>query len=115
MADKKQTPAGVMTARELLIEQLAPLVLADRQAEEERAANDRHAPRPYYMLNLNHPTVRRMYLAYLKKGLHGDAPGPAPSDVERTRFELAMLHPVVLQQLAKEYRAADDGQARTLL
>ena len=89
-----------------LIEQLAPLVWQERQAEAARCI-ERHSRErpPWYFLNITHPVINRLYLRYIRQSFDG-TPLVAPlGDLDRVKFELAMLHPAVLRQLAGEYRA----------
>lgn len=98
MATKKET------TREL-IEKLAPLIWKDRQREAEHYA-DMHSRKrpPWYFINVNHPTIKRLYLRYLQKSLNG-SPLEAPiGDLDRVKFELSLLHPAVLRQLEEEYK-----------
>lgn len=95
--------------RRALIEQLAPLVWRDRQREAERyAALHKTTRPPYYFLNVNHPTIKRLYLRYLHHSLDGGALTPPISDLDRVRFELSLLHPAVLRMLAEKYAERED-------
>lgn len=95
--------------RRALIEQLAPLVWRDRQREAEHyAALHKITRPPYYFLNVNHPTIKRLYLRYLHHSLDGDALTPPISDLDRVRFELSLLHPAVLRMLAEDYAERED-------
>lgn len=95
--------------RRALIEQLAPLVWRDRQREAEYyAALHKTTRPPYYFLNVNHPTIKRLYLRYLHHSLDGGALTPPISDLDRVRFELSLLHPAVLRMLAEEYAERED-------
>ena len=95
--------------RRALIEQLAPLVWRDRQREAEHyAALDKTTRPPYYFLNVNHPTIKRLYLRYLHHSLDGGALTPPISDLDRVRFELSLLHPAVLRMLAEDYAERED-------
>ena len=98
--------------RRALIEQLAPLVWRDRQREAEHyAALHKTTRPPYYFLNVNHPTIKRLYLRYLQRAFDGK-PLVAPlGDLDRVKFELAMLHPAVLRELAEEYLTTDTTPA----
>lgn len=94
-------------ARRELIERLAPLIWQERQREAEYYA-DRHSRErpPWYFLNVNHPTIKRLYLRYIQRAFDGK-PLVAPlGDLDRVKFELAMLHPAVLRELDAEYRSA---------
>lgn len=90
-----------------LIEQLAPLVWQERQDEAARAAatHSREAT-PWYFLNVNHPVIKRLYLRFLRRSFDGTPLPAPPGDLDRVRFELSLLHPAVLRQLAEDYRAA---------
>lgn len=95
--------------RRALIEQLAPLVWRDRQREAEHyAALHKTTRPPYYFLNVNHPTIKRLYLRYLHHSLDGGALTQPISDLDRVRFELSLLHPAVLRMLAEEYAERED-------
>lgn len=95
--------------RRALIEQLAPLVWRDRQRDAEHyAALHKTTRPPYYFLNVNHPTIKRLYLRYLHHSLDGGALTPPISDLDRVRFELSLLHPAVLRMLAEEYAERED-------
>ena len=95
--------------RRALIEQLAPLVWRDRQREAEHyAALHKTTRPPYYFLNVNHPTIKRLYLRYLHHSLDGDALTPPISDLDRVRFELSLLHPAVLRMLAEDYAEREE-------
>lgn len=90
-----------------LIEVLAPLVWEDRQAEASRDVDKPRGERtPWYFLNVNHPIIKRLYLRYLRRSLNGSQLPSPPGDLDRVRFELALLHPAVLRELAEGYRAA---------
>lgn len=94
-------------ARRELIERLAPLIWQERQREAEyyAARHSRERP-PWYFLNVNHPTIKRLYLRYIQRAFDGK-PLVAPlGDLDRVKFELAMLHPAVLRELDAEYRSA---------
>lgn len=97
--------AGSTPSRLELIEQLAPLIWQERQREAEYYASlhSRQRP-PWYFLNVNHPVIKRLYLRYLRSSLNGTPLTSPPGDLDRIKFELAMLHPAVLRQLAEEYR-----------
>lgn len=106
-----------MTPIRELIEQLAPLIWQERQREAERCAapHKRESP-PYYFLNIAHPTIKRLYLRYLKHSLDGSTLVAPIGDLDRVKFELSLLHPAVLRMLADEYgqeareiRAAPDA------
>ena len=95
--------------RRALIEQLAPMVWRDRQREAEHyAALHKTTRPPYYFLNVNHPTIKRLYLRYLHHSLDGGALTQPISDLDRVRFELSLLHPAVLRMLAEEYAERED-------
>ena len=99
MPDTKSAP----TRREL-IEHLAPLIWQERQREAEYYASIHSRQRPpWYFLNVNHPTIKRLYLRYLQKSLDGSALVAPVSDLDRVKFELSLLHPAVLRMLAEEY------------
>ena len=87
------TPAEQRAA---LIDALAALVLEDRRREAE------HNPKkpPYYFINIRHPVIRAFYLQWMAK--HNEA--APPGDLSRTRFELSMLHPAALRDLASYYQ-----------
>ena len=87
-----------------LIERLAPLILEERRREAESYATRHSRERPpWYFLNVNHPTIKRLYLRYLQRAFDGK-PLVAPlGDLDRVKFELAMLHPAVLRELAEVY------------
>lgn len=100
--------AGNTPSRLELINRLAPLILEERRREAEyyAARHSRQRP-PWYFLNVNHPVIKRLYLRYIQRAFTGK-PLVAPlGDLDRVKFELAMLHPSVLRELAEEYRAAD--------
>ena len=93
--------------RQALIDRLAPLILEERRREAEyyAARHSRERP-PGYFLNINHPTIKRLYLRYIQRAFDGK-PMVAPlGDLDRVKFELAMLHPAVLRELDAEYRSA---------
>lgn len=99
MPDTKSAP----TRREL-IDRLAPLIWQERQREAEYYASIHSRQRPpWYFLNVNHPTIKRLYLRYLQKSLDGSALVAPVSDLDRVKFELSLLHPAVLRMLAEEY------------
>lgn len=104
----KPTP-NAPADRRALIERLAPQVWRDRQREAEHCAALHKAERPpYYFLNISHPTIKRLYLRYLRHSLDGGALTPPISDLDRVRFELSLLHPAVLRMLAEEYAERED-------
>lgn len=107
MPDTKSAP----TRREL-IDRLAPLIWQERQREAEYYATHRSRERPpWYFLNVNHPTIKRLYLRYIQRAFDGK-PLVAPlGDLDRVKFELAMLHPAVLRMLAEEYPEANGSPA----
>lgn len=90
-----------------LIEQLAPLVWQERQEEAARAAaaHSRETT-PWYFLNISHPVIKRLYLRFIRHSFDGTPLVVPPGDLDRVRFELSLLHPAVLRQLAQDYRAA---------
>lgn len=94
-------------ARRELIERLAPLIWQERQREAEHyAALHKQTRPPYYFFNVNHPTIKRLYLRYIQRAFDGK-PLVAPlGDLDRVKFELAMLHPAVLRELDAEYQSA---------
>ena len=102
MTEAKSAP----TRREL-IDRLAPLIWQERQRETEYYASIHSRQRPpWYFLNVNHPTIKRLYLRYIQRAFDGK-PLVAPlGDLDRVKFELAMLHPAVLRELDAEYRSA---------
>lgn len=87
-----------------LIEQLAPLIWQERQREAEyyAARHSRQRP-PWYFLNVNHPVIKRLYLRYIQRAFDGKPLVSPLGDLDRVKFELAMLHPAVLRELAGEY------------
>ena len=98
--------------RQALIDRLAPLILEERRREAEyyAARHSRESP-PWYFLNVNHPTIKRLYLRYIQRAFDGK-PLVAPlGDLDRVKFELAMLHPAVLRMLAEEYPEANGSPA----
>lgn len=96
-----------LTRREL-IDRLAPLIWQERQREAEHYASIHSRQRPpWYFLNVNHPTIKRLYLRYLQKSLDGSALTAHISDLDRVKFELSLLHPAVLRMLAEEYPEAN--------
>lgn len=87
-----------MTAEEraALIDRLAPLIV-----EERRKAAEQNTKRPtWYMVNIANPVMGWLYNQYLAKLGEVSLPG----DVCRTRFELSILHPAALKQLAEHYK-----------
>ena len=110
MKDAKQPAA--QTGRLALIDRLAPLILEERRREAEyyAARHSRERP-PWYFLNVSHPTIKRLYLRYIQRAFDGK-PLVAPlGDLDRVKFELAMLHPAVLRELAEEYLTTDTTPA----
>lgn len=98
-----------LTRREL-IDRLAPLIWQERQREAEHyAALHKLTRPPYYFFNVNHPTIKRLYLRYLQKSLDGSALTAPISDLDRVKFELSLLHPAVLRMLAEEYPEANSS------
>ncbi len=90
-----------------LIEQLAPLVWQERQEEAARAAaTHSRETTPWYFLNISHPVIKRLYLRFIRRTFDGTPLVAPPGDLDRVRFELSLLHPAVLRQLAQDYRAA---------
>ena len=104
--------AGSTPSRLELIEQLAPLIWQERQREAEYYASlhSRQRP-PWYFLNVNHPTIKRLYLRYLQKSLDGTPLAAPIGDLDRVKFELSLLHPAVLRMLAEEYPEANGSPA----
>lgn len=99
MPEAKSAPS-----RRELIERLAPLIWQERQREAAHYAALHKVTRPpYYFLNVNHPTIKRLYLRYLQKSLDGSALTAPVGDLDRVKFELSLLHPAVLRLLAQEY------------
>lgn len=90
-----------------LIEKLAPLVWQERQEEaaSAAAAHSRETT-PWYFLNISHPVIKRLYLRFIRHSFDGTPLVAPPGDLDRVRFELSLLHPAVLRQLAQDYRAA---------
>lgn len=84
-----------MTAEEraALIDRLAPLIIEERR----KAAEQNPMRPPWYMTNIAHPVMGWLYNQYLAKLGEVSPPG----DACRTRFELSLLHPAVLKQLAE--------------
>ena len=70
-----------------LVDELAPVVWAERC--HEAAATMPPQTVPWYFININHPTVRTIYDRYRRKA---SILGP-PTDLERVKFELYVLHP----------------------
>ena len=90
-----------------LIEQLAPLVWQERQEEAARAAaTHSRETTPWYFLNISNPVIKRLYLRFIRRTFDGTPLVAPPGDLDRVRFELSLLHPAVLRQLAQDYRAA---------
>lgn len=103
---------GNAQTRRELIERLAPLIWQERQQEAEYYASIHSRQRPpWYFLNVNHPTIKRLYLRYLQKSLNGTPLAAPIGDLDRVKFELSLLHPVVLRMLAEEYQEADNSPA----
>lgn len=103
MPDAEKTPSRLE-----LIEQLAPLIWQERQREAEYYASIHSRQRPpWYFLNVNHPTIKRLYLRYLQKSLDGTPLAAPIGDLDRVKFELSLLHPAVLRMLAEEYPEAN--------
>lgn len=106
MKDAKQPAA--QTVRLALIDQLAPLILEERRREAEYYADCHRRQRPpWYFLNVNHPVIKRLYLRYIRRAFDGKALVTPLGDLDRVKFELAMLHPAVLRELAEEYLTTD--------
>lgn len=104
--------SGNAQTRRELIERLAPLIWQERQQEAEYYASIHSRQRPpWYFLNVNHPTIKRLYLRYLQKSLNGTPLAAPIGDLDRVKFELSLLHPVVLRMLAEEYQEADSSPA----
>lgn len=100
-----------LTRREL-IDRLAPLIWQERQREAEYYASIHSRQRPpWYFLNVNHPTIKRLYLRYLQKSLDGTPLAAPIGDLDRVKFELSLLHPAVLRMLAEEYPEANGSPA----
>lgn len=107
MPDTRSAP----TRREL-IDRLAPLIWQERQRETEYYASIHSRQRPpWYFLNVNHPTIKRLYLRYLQKSLDGTPLAAPIGDLDRVKFELSLLHPAVLRMLAEEYPEANGSPA----
>ena len=107
MPEAKRAPT-----RQELIDRLAPLIWQERQQEAEYYASIHSRQRPpWYFLNVNHPTIKRLYLRYLQKSLDGTALSRPPGDLDRVKFELSLLHPAVLRMLAEEYLEANGSPA----
>lgn len=103
---------GNTQTRRELIERLAPLIWQERQQEAEYYASIHSRQRPpWYFLNVNHPTIKRLYLRYLQKSLNGTPLAAPIGDLDRVKFELSLLHPAVLRMLAEEYQGADSSPA----
>lgn len=100
-----------------LIKRLAPLIWQERQQEAEYYASIHSRQRPpWYFFNVNHPTIKRLYLRYLQKSLNGTPLAAPIGDLDRVKFELSLLHPAVLRMLAEEYQDAEsppEEQANT--
>lgn len=104
--------SGNTQTRRELIERLAPLIWQERQQEAEYYASIHSRQRPpWYFLNVNHPTIKRLYLQYLQKSLNGTPLAAPIGDLDRVKFELSLLHPAVLRMLAEEYQEADSSPA----
>ena len=86
-----------MDERRERIERLVPLVLEDRR---QPVPNDRSGLIPWYFINVNHPAINPIYGAWMAKQGHHRA----PSDVERTRFELSLLSNGALKYMEERYR-----------
>lgn len=99
-----QSPGG---ERQAIIDRLAPLILEERRREAEyyAARHSRQRP-PWYFLNVNHPTIKRLYLRYIQHSIDGKAHVAPLGDLDRIKFELAILHPAVLRELDAEYSPA---------
>lgn len=91
-------------------EELARLIYAERTQVAEQARRKSAPPPPYYMLNINHPLIRKLYDRWkAAKGIHR---GDPPSDQERTEFELALLNAATRREMAAHYeRLADRRQS----
>lgn len=81
--------------RTALIAKLAPIIIEERR---KTAAQNPKRP-PWYMVNIAHPVIGRLYNQYLAELCETSPPG----DACRTRFELSLLHPAVLKKLAEYY------------
>lgn len=104
--------SGNTQTRRELIERLAPLIWQERQQEAEYYASIHSRQRPpWYFLNVNHPTIKRLYLRYLQKSLNGTPLAAPIGDLDRVKFELSLLHPAVLRMLAEEYQGTDSSPA----
>lgn len=80
-----------------LVDELAPVVWAERCYEATVKKPLQEVP--WYFININHPAVRAIYDRYRRKaGILGP-----PSDIERVKFELYVLHPAVLRDLRRHY------------
>lgn len=101
------------STRRELIDRLAPLIWQERQREAEYYASIHSRQRPpWYFLNVNHPTIKRLYLRYLQKSLDGTPLAAPIGDLDRVKFELSLLHPAVLRMLAEEYPEANGSPAK---
>lgn len=96
---------------EQLIEELAPIVWAERNAERELQKKVGYRPAeavPWYFLNINHPAIRHMWERYVSEH---KIITPA-SDLERVRFELSTITPEALRGLAKYYKENRNHERR---
>lgn len=77
------------------LEKLAAVIV-----EERRAAAAKNKKLPYYMLNISHPAMLRLYSAWR---IQAAAQGVAAGDIERTAWELSLLSDEALAAIAKLY------------
>lgn len=77
------------------LEKLAALIVDDR-----RAAAAQNRKLPFYMLNVGHPLVLRMYTAWRTAAAAQNTP---PGDIERTAWELSLLSDQALEAIKKQY------------
>ena len=92
MSDAKKDP---VRARRIAV--LAPLVLADRNADAESRRRD---GQPWYFININHPSMRLFYDRWMESRKTKIPPG----DIERTQFELSLLSNAALIYMETNYR-----------
>lgn len=86
-----------MEDRKERIERLVPLVLEDRR---QPVPDERSGLIPWYFINVNHPAISPIYGAWMAKQGHRTA----PSDMERTRFELSLLSNGALKYMEERYK-----------